>query len=310
MFRARRSGRTSRSSEGRSSSATPPPSSSPLSSPERDSASRRSGASNPASYEHPLLLWQHQEVEPGPPHAHPRSRRPDEMIGEAEDARHSQHRGTYSHLLAAETKSDGELALFRQSSESRSFFTTRGIQPQEPRGRPLARQEISSGADTAPHPVVQLRPQDARRSRRRNNGQSLFLSSSRDVVLALPGGRMYSQSSRLGPSRSSSSSAGAQQLLGRSSSSSTRSALSDDNSTVASTRAAYQPDNFMSEIIVSVGHAVESPEDRRAREHAKKERQVARWGPRSHTFVATPVHATLANVSVPPERAAGYGSGM
>ena len=39
----------------------------------------------------------------------------------------------------------------------------------------------------------------------------------------------------------------------------------------------YESDDFMSEIIISVGHSVESPEDRRAREHAKKERQVTRW---------------------------------
>ena len=144
----------------------------------------------------------------------------------------------------------------------------------ESRGRSL----LTSRPPPSPSShIIQLRPEDARRTRRTFNGRSLFMPSSRNVVLALPGGRTYSQSS---PSRSSRS---------RSMASSERSdTLSEQDRpsspAITTTASDLEEDSrdsvassFMSEILVSVGDSTQTPEERRAQERERKQRQAGRW---------------------------------
>ena len=96
---------------------------------------------------------------------------------------------------------------------------------------------------------------------------------------------MYAQLSQSQSSRSSSASSSHHGQLSLGCSHSTLHNLSAVSPTLSDsphavyqpddqTPAAYDADNFMSEIIMSIGRAAESPEDHRACEHAKKEQQV------------------------------------
>ena len=141
----------------------------------------------------------------------------------------------------------------------------------------MATKELLPPIVSAAPPNVQLRPEDARRSRRSQGGRSLFLPSSRDVVLALPGGRTYSQSRQTGSSSRLANPTGAYERVPGRLRSASASSASDEDAFLREELNTYQPDGLMSEIIVSVGQSTESSEDRRAREHAKRERQVTRW---------------------------------
>ena len=117
---------------------------------------------------------------------------------------------------------------FESSSRSTSLqeiLSTLG-QGVPPRGRSLTRQTSPTSTNSS---ITQLNPQDVRRSRRSNRGQPLFLPSSRDIVLALPGGRRYTQSSQSGSSRSSSASMKPHEQHSLNRSRSTSSALSTEH---------------------------------------------------------------------------------
>lgn len=124
--------------------------------------------------------------------------------------------------------------------------------------------------------IVQLRPEDVRRSRRNFSGRQLFMPSSRDVVLALPGGRVFSQRSSSMASRVRSldtlegSRTPYEQGRGAYPASPTT------NNEPAEEREAAGSD-FMSGIIISLADNAQTPEERRAQERAKKQRQVGRW---------------------------------
>lgn len=282
MFRARRP--ALQSSEARSPSATPPPTSSPPSSPERGSSQLRADSFTRSRNRRRNTAVSRYTAEL-PASTDEQSLRESDREEESIQNRSERESDQLSVILNQFNLMSGYGGAQRPLRRSASSAL---VQEAPSRGRSPARQATSPSMDLSVHTITQLRPQDARRSRRNDRGRSLFLPSSRQVVLALPGGRMYAQSTRSQSSRSSSASSGhrGQLSLGRSHSSSANSSAASPTRS-DSPRAVYQPDdwtpaaynadNLMSEIIVSIGHAAESPEDRRAREHAKKERQVTRW---------------------------------
>ena len=124
--------------------------------------------------------------------------------------------------------------------------------------------------------ITRLRPEDARRSRRQVGGQRLYLTSSREVVLSLPGQRTFMQSNRPLDSRNSRSrQSSSQSTRAHGMAPSTTSSVHDGD--LPEPIAGGPPFDILSGIIVSIADAVDDSEGRRAREHAKKERQVRRW---------------------------------
>ena len=193
---------------------------------------------------------------------------------EDSDVQRRRPAGRYTHFSVPRIQFDGRSGPGTRPTSLQAILSTLS-QEVSSRGHSLTRQTPPTSTNSS---ITQLRPQDARRSRCSNRGDPLFLPSSRDIVLALPGGRRYAQSSQSGSSRSSLVSMRLHEQHSPTRSCSTSSALSTENPLITDeTRDTYEADHFMSSIIISVGHALESPEERRAREHAKKERQVSRW---------------------------------
>lgn len=257
---------TSTSSSIRSSSATPPPpspslSSSPTPSSPRSSSRRRHSASVPrgrtrVNPSHSSGSSQHL---PG------RLAQPIEFAGVyVHSTPVSPHAARYSHYPEPSHSQPGP-----------SFIPAQQAVPAVPQRVPRS-QELLPSSGSISHPNIQLHPEDARRSRRSHGGRSLFLPSSRDVVLALPGGRTYSQSRHTGSSRSVNPT-GTYQPVSRHVHPASSSSENENDAYLHEEQDTYQPDGLMSEIIISVGQSTESIEDRRARERAKRERQVTRW---------------------------------
>ena len=103
------------------------------------------------------------------------------------------------------------------------------------------------------------------------------MPASNNVVLVLPGGRTFSQSSISRSSRSRSlASCGhscTQSEQGRPPSPAITTAASDLQDEYHDSIAS----NLMSDILVSIADSTQTPEERRAQERAKKQRQVGRW---------------------------------
>ena len=238
----------------RSSTATPPPSSSPpSSSPDRGdlvTRGRRTHASErgsgPLQALRALSLRQHEPLS-----SHPS---PPTSICHGHDV-------------------SGLAALPSISVPHREPSTIPTNQRSPSRGRPIIATVRQNGQESY---ITPLRPENSRRSRRQAGGQRLYLTSSRDVVLSLPGQRAFTQSSRPLPSQESRG--------GRSSSQSTQARSrapsptpSVHDSNVPEPPAGAPPFDLLSDIIVSIADAVDNSEAHRAQEHAKKERQVRRW---------------------------------
>ena len=250
-----RSGSTT--SMSRSPSATPPPSSSPPSSP-RQQTSRR-------------LSW--SALREGRQTSSQSSAPPPQVLLQLPDGVHRSHpTNTSSRSRPHQTP----VTLPSGKGRSRSHDIP-VAQRTTVRSRSEVRGEDLPSFSLPSHPIIQLLPQDARRSRRSHQGERLLLPSARDVVLALPGGRTFSQAALLRPSRQTASSSSTDRGNRARSAISSPASTTDDTSHPQTIQDAYQPDDVMSDIIISVSQFVETPESRRAQEHAKKERQITRW---------------------------------
>ena len=241
----------------RSPSATPPPSSSPPSSP-RQQTSRR-------------LSW--SVLRDGRQTVSQSSAPPPQVLSQLPDAVHRAHN---THISSRFCPPRTPVIFPSEKGRSRSHDIP-VAQRTTVRSRSEVRGEDLPSFSFLSHPTIQLLPQDARRSRRSHQGERLVLPSARDVVLALPGGRTFSQATLQRPLRQTASNSSTDRGSRARSTMSSSASTTDETSYPQPSQDAYQPDDLMSDIIISVSQSVETPESRRAQEHAKKERQIARW---------------------------------
>ena len=253
-----RSGSTS--SVLRSPSATPPPSSSPPSSP-----------SQQTSREFLWPVW--REGRQASSQSSGKQRQAFAQSANAAHRSHNVHTSPHVRPPQIAVTSPGRKGRSRSHDMPVGQRTTVRSHSEVPgEGR-----EALPSVSPLPHPIVQLLPQDVRRSRRSHQGERLVLPSARDVVLALPGGRTFSQAPTPRPLRPTVSSSSTNRRSRARSAASSSGSTTDNPSSPEASRDAYQPDDLMSDIIISVSQSVETPESCRAQEHAKKERQITRW---------------------------------
>ena len=263
----------------RSSSATPPPSS-PSSSPPPTGESTALESLVAAHRGHSLRATQARRLEP-PLHQRAHDPREERYKGSSPARGRSLDR-TRGGAAQPSGVSSRTLSLIpaRTMARSSQSHPRPGTQspnrPIQARSQPASHSSANSSQGTSLQ-VIQLRPEDTHRSRRQFAGHRLYTPSSRDIVLALPGGRTFSQHSHIPHNSNRRQSQAASTALSMPSENSRPQTPAIASSLDDSSGFAIGTDDLMNGIIVSIAESSESLEDRRAREHAKKQRQVERW---------------------------------